>query len=128
MDPLVVKINGEEYELSTKLKVAYKLQGQHSNKPYTQIFASIGDMRLEDQIGIIYTSFKEANPSNDMKKADFIEAFLDAYGLMSMMELLNRVVEGITFSGMTEEEIEEVKKKKLQGQGLDLGLYTEETT
>ena len=35
---MTTTINGTEYSLGTTLRVAYKVQGQHNHKPYTEVF------------------------------------------------------------------------------------------
>ena len=102
---LTVKIKGTEYPLSTKLRVAYKVQGQHNHKPYTEVFKSIGEMHLEDQIGIIYAAFECANPSEvfQIKRQDFLEAYLDEYNLKTLMGHLEEVIKGIMGEDFFEE-------------------------
>lgn len=92
------KINGEEFALATTLRVAYKIQGQHNHKSYTEIFKSIGDMPLEQQIGMLYVSFQCANPEAAfrIKQQDFLDFYLDNYNLKVVMEQLEQVIQGIT--------------------------------
>lgn len=113
---LTVKIKGNEYPLSTKLRVAYKVQGQHNHKPYTEVFKSIGEMHLEDQIGILYAAFECANPEQQflIKRQDFLEAYLDEYNLKTMMQHLEGVIKGI----MGEDFFDEAKDKA-ESEGAD---------
>ena len=55
---LSINYMGTDFPLATTLRVAYNVQGQHNHKPYTEVFKDIGDMTVEDQLGIIYCSFK----------------------------------------------------------------------
>lgn len=107
---LTVKIDGVEYPLANTLRVAYKIQGQHNHKPYTEVFRSIGDMHLEDQIGILYAAFECANPSETfkIKRADFLDAYLDTYNLKEMMNHIQEVIKGI----MGEDFFEEAEAAK----------------
>lgn len=111
---LQVKLGEHTYELSKRLRVAYKIQGAHAHKSYQQVFEGIGDMGLEKQIEIIFYSFQDANPTSDINKQQFTELFLDNYGLAQLMTLLGEIVEGITYNGMSEDEVEELKKKQAQ--------------
>ena len=106
---LTVKINGVEYPLSTKLRVAYIVQGQHNHKPYTEVFKSIGTMVLEDQIGILYAAFECANPEVKftIKRQDFLEAYLDNYNLKIMMDHIQEVIKGIMGEDFFEDEDED---------------------
>lgn len=92
---MTVRINGVDYPLATTLRVAYKVQGQHNHKAYSKIFAEIGDMPLEDQIGILYAAFQIANPEVKMLQNVFLDYYLDNYNLKVVMEQVKEVVQGI---------------------------------
>ena len=97
---LSINLFGQEYALSNKLRVAYRVQGQHDHKPYTEVFSGVGDMPIEDQIGIIYESFWCANPEARDKISrqqflDFVEENLDKYDVKSLMEQLREIIQGI---------------------------------
>lgn len=107
-------IDGQEYPLATTLRVAYMVQGQHNHKPYTEVFKNIGDMTVEDQIGILYAAFCCANPGvQDIKtgkmrpqftREEFQNYYLDNYNLKDLMDQLQGVIKGIM--GTTDEEFE----------------------
>ena len=90
-------INGNEYPLSTTLRVAYKVQGQHNHKPYTEVFKGLGDMPLEQQIDILYAAFQCANPDEAkfITQQKFLDYYLDNYTLATVMHQLEDVVKGI---------------------------------
>ena len=94
---LTVKICEVEYPLASTLRVAYKVQGQHNHKPYTEVFKSIGEMHLEDQIGILYAAFECANPTETgkIKRQDFLDSYLDTYNIKAMMYHIQEVIKGI---------------------------------
>ena len=101
-----VKFKDKEYPLATTLRVAYRIQGHHNHKPYAEIFKGIGDMTLEDQVGIIYESFLcgsryDLNVQN-IKRTEFLEDFLDNYTLSEMMNMLQEVIKGIVGESATE--------------------------
>ena len=102
---LTVQINGVEYPLANTLRVAYKIQGQHNHKPYTEVFKAIGDMHLEDQIGILYAAFECANPTEvfRIKRQDFLDSYLDTYNLKDMMGHIKDVIKGIMGEGFFDE-------------------------
>lgn len=99
-------INGNEYELSTRLRVAYRVQGCHNHKPYADVFKSIGEMSLEDQIEIIFESYKDANPNviPNMSKQDFLNYYLDNFKLKQVMEQLQAIIKGIMGEDTEESE------------------------
>lgn len=100
-------INGVEYPLATTLRVAYLVQGQHNHKPYTEVFKDIGDMSIEDQIGIIYCAFKCANTDSTVTipKQNFIDYYLDNFTLKEVINQLQEIVKGIMGEDLTEEDV-----------------------
>ena len=93
---VTTNINGAEYELATSLRVSYKVQGQHNHKPYSEVFSNIGQMKIEDQIGILYCAFQVANPDVVMTKQAFIDYYLDNMNLKQIMSQLKAVIQEIT--------------------------------
>ena len=89
-------INGVEYPLATTLRVAYKVQGEHSHKAYSKVFADIGDMCIEDLIGILFCAFQVGNPDVPMLKQTFINYYLDNMNLKQIMDQLKAVIQEIT--------------------------------
>lgn len=89
-------INGVDYELATTLRVAYKVQGQHNHKPYSKVFSDIGDMCIEDQIGILFCAFQVSNPNSIFTKQFFIDYYLDNMNLKQIMDQLKAVIQEIT--------------------------------
>lgn len=94
---LSINLFEQEYALSNKLRVAYRVQGQHDHKPYTEVFSGVGDMPIEDQIGIIYESFWCANPEarDKISRQQFLEEYLDKYDVKALMEQLKEIIQGI---------------------------------
>lgn len=94
---LSINLFGQEYALSNKLRVAYRVQGQHDHKPYTEVFSGVGDMPIEDQIGIIYESFWCANPEarDKISRQQFLEEYLDKYDVKVLMKQLKEIIQGI---------------------------------
>ena len=93
----VMTLNGEKYQLATTLRVAFKIQGMHEHKPYAKVFQEIGDMGVEDQIGVIYASFIVANPDEKFKwtTQTFQDYCLDNINVKELMELLQQIIKGI---------------------------------
>lgn len=94
---MTILINGCEYELATTLRVAYKVQGQHNHMPYTEVFSKIGEMVLEDQVGIVYAAFECANAeaSKFLPRNKFLDAYLDTYTIRDLMEQIKAITDGI---------------------------------
>lgn len=115
MANLTTNILGTEYPLATTLRVAYMVQGQHNHAPYTEVFKNIGDMPLEDQIGIIYCAFKCANPevSITMTLKNFTDYYLDNVNLKTLMQQLQELIKGIL--GTEDENAPETSEEAPQG-------------
>ena len=92
---MLIKFNGIEYPLATTLRVAYKIQGQHNHKAYSKIFSEVGDMSLEDQIGMLYAAFQIANPETKVLQQSFLDNYLDNYNLKFLMDQIKELIQGI---------------------------------
>lgn len=94
----IITLNGQDFPLATNLRVAYKVQGQHNHKPYTEVFQSIGDMTIEQQIDILFAAFSVANPdvAITMNQKNFLNYCLDNFNLKTVMKMLTQVIKGIT--------------------------------
>lgn len=103
---LSINYMGTDYSLATNLRVAYNVQGQHNHKPYTEVFKDIGDMTVEDQLGIIYCSFKCANPDTIVTREQFQNYLLDNMNLKDMLDVLQGIIQGIMGSSGTTPEQE----------------------
>lgn len=93
---VTTNIKGVEYVLATTLRVAYKVQGQHNHMAYSKVFAEIGDMCIEDQIGILFCAFQVGNPDVLMSKQTFVDYYLDSMNLKQIMDQLKAVIQKIT--------------------------------
>lgn len=92
---LSINYLGTDFPLATTLRVAYNVQGQHNHKPYTEVFKDIGDMTVEDQLGIIYCSFKCANPDTIVTRDQLQNYLLDKMNLKDMLDVLQSIIKGI---------------------------------
>ena len=92
---VTVEIRGTQYELATTLRVAYKVQGQHSHKAYSKVVSEIGDMPLEEQIGILFVAFQIANPEVKMTQQEFLNYYLDNFKMKEVLDQLKDVVQEI---------------------------------
>ena len=97
MKEFTTTINGKTYPLATTLRVAYMVQGQHNHKAYAEVFKDIGNMSVEDQIGIIYCAFKCANKeeSQFITLQSFVDYYLDNFNLKDLLAQLEGLVKGI---------------------------------
>lgn len=117
---MLIRINGIEYPLSASLRVAYNIQRRYKNRPYMEIFEGISSSLLEEQITILYESFKIANKDSALSEAQFRDAIIDDedYGILGILELIKELVERIMQGGLSDEEYAE-KKRKMEGRSLE---------
>ena len=103
---LTITLGTETFDLATTLRVAYLVQGQNNHRSYIELFQDIDKMTLEQQIGIIYASFKAANPEKAkfLTLQNFTDQFMDQYNLSQLMELIRQIIEGITGKTDSDEE------------------------
>lgn len=101
-------IKGTTYELATTLRVSYRVQGMNNHKPYSEVFAGLGEMVLEKQIEVLYCAFDVANPGV-MKSSEFMDYYLDNFNLGDLMDQIKGVVEGIMGTELEPEAPEGVK-------------------
>lgn len=111
-------IHGTAYDMATTLRVAYVLQKQHNRKPYNQIFSELGDMTIEDQIGVLYASFSLANPSSGITQTEFVDYYLDHYNLTDIMGQLETLISEVTGMGIQKDE---ASKANRTGKGKNQG-------
>lgn len=90
-----ININGQSYTIATTLRVAYELQGMNNHKPYLDIFKEIEKMTIEKQIDFMYAGYKIAN-AMPMSQQEFRDMCLDNLDLMSIMNCIKSIIEGIT--------------------------------
>lgn len=105
-----MELKGVTYEMATSLRVAYKIQGMNNNKSYAKVFEGVGDMGIEEQIGLLYASFSVANPGT-LSKQEFLDAVLDEYGIAQVMEKLSELIEAMMFRGMTDKQVGEYRQR-----------------
>lgn len=103
------EVLGKTYDLATTLRVAYMVQGQHNHKPYTEIFQNMGNMTIEQQIDVLYASFKCANPfdAKSITTQQFRDYYLDHYNLHQVMDQLQAVIKGILGEDKPVTEVDE---------------------
>lgn len=102
---MTINIKGTEYDMAATLRVAYKVQGQHNHEPYSKVFERIGDMTVEQQLGILYCSFECANPevAKTFTKLEFLNYCLDNMNLKDLLDKLKELVQNIMGTEETQE-------------------------
>lgn len=110
---IILKINDTEYELSTALRVVYELRTISGAKSLQDAVRSIEKLDIDGQLALIYAAYKAANNNKtDMLGKDaFTDLLLDTQGIMSIAEIVNKLADGLMYSGLSPEET--VSKKAM---------------
>ena len=110
---MTIMINQQEFPLATSLRVAYVVQGMNNHQAYTKVFERMGDMTLEEQIGILYAAFKVANTDQAqfITQANFLNSYLDTYNLSDLMNQLKELIGAIMGTDLDAAEAEETEAK-----------------
>lgn len=103
---IYMNVLGEERELATTLRVAYKIQETNDHKSYVEVLSGIDTMPVEKQLDILYAAFECANPilAKEITRNKFRDYCLDNLNLQDMMGLLQKVIYGIM--GKSDEAID----------------------
>ena len=109
---MTIMINQQEFPLATSLRVAYVVQGMNNHQAYTKVFERMGDMTLEEQIGILYAAFKVANPDQAqfITQANFLNSYLDTYNLSDLMNQLKELIGAIMGTDLDAAEAAEAEE------------------
>ena len=119
---ITITLNDNKYQLSDKLRVAFKFQEVNNHKPYMQLFDGMADMPIEKQIQLIWVAFEMANPgtasfenpSKAMQWPEFRDYCLDNINLNDIMEIIQGIIEGIMYKGLSPDEIAKKKEARKQ--------------
>lgn len=104
-----LRIDNEKLSLATTLRVAYSLRDITGAKNLQEAIASIAHMDSEQQLELLYASYKAANKEAAMPKGEFIDKVLDNVGIFALADAINAIAEGLLYSGLSKEEVESKK-------------------
>lgn len=104
-------IKDKEYELSTSLRVVYALRDISKANSLQEAIGSISKLDLDGQLELLYAAYKAANrnASDCMSKSTFVDELLDNLGIFAITNAINKLADGLLYSGLTPEEIESKK-------------------
>ena len=106
-------INKEIYNISTNLKLAYKIQDIFK-KPYMKVLEILtsSEANIEDQITFLYLGYEIGGGL--LSKDEFQNLISESIGINQLINYLEQAVVEMQYPGMSETEIEEEIKKKLE--------------
>ena len=100
---MFININGNEYELSTKLGISVKIEKKF-RLPLTQVFEKIASAEIDELVDILAIS---ANKLNDK---DFKTEILDNWDYVDLQSAVQELLARLMFSGDSEEVEEKIEK------------------
>lgn len=104
-------VKDKDYELSTSLRVVYALRDISRANSLQEAIGSISKLDLDGQLELLYAAYKAANGKNAdcVSKSDFIDDLLDNLGIFAITNAINKLADGLLYSGLSQEEIESKK-------------------
>lgn len=104
---MILRIKDTSYELSTSLRVVYALRDITHAGSLQEAIASISKLDLDGQLDLLYAAYKAANreDANLLSKSAFIDKVLDNFGIFAITDVINKLTDGLLYSGLTPEEI-----------------------
>ena len=102
-----ITLKNEQLELATSLRVAFALRDMCGAKNLQEAIQSISGLDIEGRIDLMYAAYRAGSGKDIVKytKEEFKEAILDEFGLFALTNVINQLMDGILYSGMSEEEI-----------------------
>lgn len=108
-----IKLDNETIDVKTTLNVAFKLQEQFK-QPYMKVIEHITtkDARIDEQVKFLYIGYQ--NGGGEMSEKEFSDRLLESNGISQIGDYLEQMILELQYPGMSEQEIEEELKKKIE--------------
>lgn len=112
-----LKMNGKTYELATSLRVVYALKDLTKAKTLQEAINSIGQLDMDGQLELLFAAYKAGGGKNDntITKEEFMDTLIDTQGVFAIADTVNKIADGLLYSGMTPEEVA-LKKAEMEKQ------------
>lgn len=116
-----VKVGNKDIELADTLRVVYEIKNQTGAKNMRDAMASMSKMDFDEQMKLLYTSYKCKNRGTPdfMSEQQFTEFLLDNLGLYAITDIVEQLVDGIMYSGLSPEEVAKKKQAEKEAEALD---------
>lgn len=106
---MIIKINEKEFEINTKLATTFVIE-EKFKKPYLSVLGNINNLTAKDQVEIIACGITDKDERNEFKEA------IKETGIGFLSEKLEEYIDELQYPGLSPEEIEEKKLKKVEQQ------------
>ncbi len=123
-----LKLGEKEYELSTSLRVVYSLKELTGARNLQEAMSSISHLDLDGQMRLLYSAYKAGSGKHGMiiSQEAFTDAVLDNLGVFALTEVVNKLTDGLLYSGLSPEEIES-KKAQAEKAMVEAGVASSAT-
>lgn len=99
-------VNGAVLYCATTLRVVYTFKEDKQHKTLQDALNALRDLNTDDQFDLLYSAYKcDRRNTCPLDKFAFIDMLLDNFGILKLTEITNAVVEGLLYSGLSQEEI-----------------------
>ena len=99
----------KEYEVKTTLGTIREIE-KAFGKSFFDTIASVGTMRLDEQIKLLYVGVRKANP--DLTQEQFTNLCEEHLGIGDVIEYIEEYFHKLQYPGLNEQEIQEKMQKK----------------
>lgn len=107
-----IKINNQDYQLATSLRVIYELKNMLGCKTLQDALKQVQTLDLDNQIKLLYVAYKYGkNVGEQLTESQFTDLVLDYLGIRKISSLLTDIIDGFMYAGLTDKELEEAKKE-----------------
>lgn len=99
---VTVEVGNVKVELSDTLRVIYALKDITGAKGLREAMQSLGVLDMDQQLQLIYAAYKAGN-KEPLSEEEFIGMLLDNCGVFAIADIIEKLSEGLMYSGMTPE-------------------------
>lgn len=99
---VTVEVGNVKVELSDTLRVIYALKDITGAKGLREAMQSLGALDMDQQLQLIYAAYKAGN-KEPLSEEEFIGMLLDNCGVFAIADIIEKLSEGLMYSGMTPE-------------------------
>ncbi|MFR1566421.1 MAG: hypothetical protein ACLSUT_08335 [Christensenellales bacterium] len=101
----------KDYEIKTTLGTIRDIE-RVFGKSFFEVVNSISGMNVEDQLKLLYIGARKAN--TDLSEENFYVLCENYLGIGDLMECLEKYFYALQYPGLSEQEVQDKIKKKLQ--------------
>lgn len=107
-------LNNQIYYCATTLRVVYSLKESKGLKSFQEALNTLSKLDSDEQLDLLYTAYKcDKRNGECLDKDTFIDLILDECGVFKLTNIVEELIDGLLYSGLSQEETQE-KKAKIQ--------------